>query len=205
MKETNPEVDQDRTADLVETFRRHGVIMFRQQRAIYRQLAERLARKTVLEAGCGLGTGAAMIHAEQLLSDAIVATDKLDVNVRFARETYPWIRFETWDCTQPSYMHAQSVVAVEMLEHVADPVAVLKNLWASTEEELWVSTPNGAGKPRPPLNPFHVREYSPAEVFNLLEVAGVKDLDKVAVFGWEDFSPQGIDTTVDPLVYWVKR
>ena len=122
-------------------------------------LAERLRGWTVLEAGCGNGIGSAVLDR---CAARLTATDKLPVNVAFASQIYPWLDLRVWDATEPwPGDRYQAVVAVEVLEHVADPVGLLRNLFEAAVAEVWFSTPNGLGKPRPPDNPYHVAEYTP--------------------------------------------
>lgn len=200
---TNPERDQDRAEDLLDNWRRYGYVMFPQQRRIYEQLAERITG-SVLEAGCGAGTGTAMLSYADTVSgswNGVVGTDKCERNAQFARALYPWIDFRVWDIVaSPAPLQADTVVAVEVIEHVADPIAALRNLLAAARHEVWLSTPNGRGKPRPPSNPFHVCEWTPAEMIQMIRT--VQYECAIHVLGWEDFKPVSPDTTdVDPLVY----
>lgn len=196
---TNPEKDQDRAADLCDLWQRYGFVMFRQQRAIYERLALRCAWKGVIEAGCGDGVGSALLERR---AAKFLATDKLDCNVRFARELYPWIRFEQWDLNRPwrgeKYEYA---VCVEAIEHVADPERALAHLVTAATAEVWFSTPNGRVKrEHPPSNPWHVAEYTPTEVLGM--VAGLGR--SAEVLDWETFEPVSVDTEVNPLVYRVR-
>lgn len=200
----NPERQQDRAEDLLDNWRKHRYVMFPQQRRIYEQLTREVNARTVLEAGCGSGQGTALLWFK---AQWLVATDKLLVNANFAKSLYPWIEFQPWDVTAGPFdrrtkpgWKAQVTVAVEMIEHLSDVRAALQNLWDSCTEELWLSTPNGAGKPHPPSNPYHVREYSPQEMLAMLALLDPK---AVQVLGWEDFNPQPLTTLVDPLVYRV--
>lgn len=189
----NPEREQDRVADLCSTFATHRDVMFPQQRAIYTSLAPRLQGKQVLEAGCGNGVGAALLGRYA----SVVATDKRPENVAFAKALYPWIDFEVWDMTTPwSYQHS-AVVCIEAIEHVANVEAAVRNLLAAARNEVWISTPNGTGKLRPPENPYHVCEYTPAEMLSLLSG------HRVEILHWGTFAQLDHDTVVDPLVYKV--
>lgn len=203
MASANPERDQDRAEDLLDNWRKYGYVMFPQQRAIYWQLAERLQRANVLEVGCGAGTGTAIL-AHRV--NSIVGTDKSKGNVGFAKALYPWIEFGIWDISQPPNQQRDVVVAVEVLEHVANPVAAMRNLLAAAKREIWISTPNGTGKPRPPENPCHCAEYAPREVLEMI-VEAIPDESApafVEVLGWEDFRLVLPGTNVDPLVYHVR-
>ncbi len=210
MSDTNPVRPQDRAEDMMDNWRKHGYLMFPQQRAIYGQLAEKLSYGclTVLEAGCGSGTGSAVIERAV---DFFTSSDGLQINVDFAKCLYPWIDFELWDICYPWGKHVQDVViCVECLEHVADPQAAVRNLLAAARLEVWISMPNGRGKPRPPSNPFHVREYTPEEVLLMIKCAlneqsQVWDTARIEVLSWETFEPLGWDTDADPLVYHIVK
>lgn len=199
----NPPRDQLRHTEPAILFRKHGYCMFPQQRTIYRQLAERLRGKTVLEAGCGNGLGSAMLERA---ANRLVASDKLESNTDFAGELYPWIDFRVWDANKPcSWGKFHSVIAVEMIEHVEDPGRVLRNLMDAACLEVWISTPNGAGKPRPPENPFHVLEYDTPEFCAMIGKAAGGRLRHLEILNWETFEPvDSTGTEVNPLVYWVQ-
>lgn len=190
---TNPELDQDRAFDLYDTYKKYGYVMFPQQRRIYEQLQKHVAHKTVLEVGCGNGIGTAMLHRP---AKSIVGTDKFGCNVHFASELYPWVTFSEWDIQKPRQcIPVQVVVAVEVIEHAADPITALRNLIAAATETVWISTPNGKGVERPPSNPHHVLEYTTREMLHMLHGHSVK------ILAWDDFRELDVDTDITPLVY----
>lgn len=195
----NPEIDQDRAADLCECWSKYGYVMFPQQVAIYRHLTSRVAYRTVLEAGCGDGIGGAWLSVR---AKSYTGTDKLAGNVAFARCLHPWLPFEVWDLNRPWHgAAAETVVCVEALEHVGDPARALRHLLDAATHEVWFSTPNGSVKQEhPPSNPYHVAELTPAEVLALVP-AGLR----VKALHWETFAPVGLDTDVNPLVYRVLK
>jgi 2-polyprenyl-3-methyl-5-hydroxy-6-metoxy-1,4-benzoquinol methylase len=158
----NPPLNQDRARDLLEHWEKYGEVMFRQQRAIYQGLAAAVRGKSVIEAGCGSGLGSAVLERA---AASLVATDVLPVNLSFAAALYPWLDLRLWDLNQPCpYGSADVAVAVEAFEHVANPGRAAANLVNAARKEVWVSTPNGDGKVRPPANPHHVCEYTVDEV-----------------------------------------
>ena len=197
----NPERTQDRVADLFDHWRQFGYLMFPRQRRIYDQIAERVRGRVVLEAGCGTGQGTAVLARA---THDVVGTDKEPGNVGFAAHLYPWVPFAVWDISHPGRLRADVVVCVETVEHVADAGRAVLNLLNAAREELWISTPNGLGKPRPPDNPFHCVEYTAAEMtdFILREPALV---ERVQVLDWETFQPVGLDAACDPVVYRVTK
>lgn len=201
---TNPEIDQDRVFDLFDTYKKYGVVMFAEQRRIYEFIAANIEQEDdVIEAGCGNGVGSAMLSRAAW---SLYATDKLESNIKFARELYPWIDFAVWDITNPLFHEPEEVVVcVEAFEHVANGEQALRNLCDKATCEVWLSTPNGIGKQRPPSNPFHVTEYTPQEMEQLIRAVrpdamlDVYECDKFTKIGVD--GTDGIDGTFSPLLY----
>jgi len=129
--------------------------------------AARLVRgKRVLDAGCGVGYGAAELAKSAL---SVVGADSAAEAVAFAREHYrlPCLHFEQASCM--ALPHRDSafdlVVAFEVIEHLAgwrDFLLEVRRVLAPTGQFV-VSTPNklyyaesrsGAG-----ANPFHAHEF----------------------------------------------
>lgn len=197
----NQPKEQDRAEDLLDNWRKYGYVMFPQQRAIYNYLIPQVANKSVLEAGCGNGVGTAMMERS---AKSIVGTDQLESNVKFCQEIYPWINFSAWDIEEVyGKSQFEVVVAVEVIEHVADPLLSLRNLIDACLSELWISTPNGAGQKRPPDNPYHVCEYTPAEMYALIMEASRLSPRQVTILSWKDGSTQSTSTLINPLIYRV--
>lgn len=194
---SNPEIDQDRAFDLLDHFEKFGYVMFSEQQRIYQHLAEELEGRIILEAGCGNGVGSAMLDRT---AHTFLATDKLLKNVKFAKQLYPWIDFRVWDINGPLTVDftAEVVVCVEMFEHVANPEKAIRNLIEMATREVWISTPNGRGKPRPPKDPFHVYEYTTGEILEL-----VGDL-QVTIRDGVNWRIDYLDTRADPLVYQIE-
>ncbi len=193
--EKNPEIDQDRAFDLLDTFEKHGCIMFAQQKSIYYHLSRVIAGSTVLEAGCGSGVGTSILSR---VATQIIGTDKLARNVAFARCLYPWLSFEVWDINKSSDLKFQVVVCVEAIEHVTNPKDAIQNLVNAAIETVWISTPNGAGKPRPPENHYHVCEYTPHEMLDMIGD------HPVIIRNGENWERVFVDTEADPLVYRIE-
>ncbi|TAJ23042.1 MAG: class I SAM-dependent methyltransferase [Nitrospirae bacterium] len=130
---------------------------------------------TVLDVGCGCGYGSAY------LTDApgrtVLGVDRSVEGAGYARKRYNSRRLEfiTADATALPVTTGSldAVVALEMIEHVADADAVVREVWRVLKPQgvFVVSTPNRliTGSGTKPANPFHVREYFPEEFRTLLE------------------------------------
>lgn len=182
---SNPVRTQDRAEDLLELWRKYGYVMFPEQQAIYRFIRNFLGVYTTLEAGCGNGVGTAILqHAYEPHEKMVIGTDVSPSNVAFASALYPWVDFQVWDILKPSPIKCWNVVCVETLEHVADPLLALKNLIDAAGMQLLISTPNGTGRPRPPDNPYHVCEYTPEEMIDMILQCAPHA--RVSIWDWEN-------------------
>lgn len=184
----NQEIDQDRVFDTFDHFKKFGFVMFKQNRRVYENVAERIKGKDVLEAGCGMGLGSALLERN---AKSIVSTDKLPNNVKFAKELYGWIDFDVWDISDPTQRKAESVVCLETIEHVAQFKNAIRHLKQAATKEVWISTPNSDEET--PSNPFHVTEFRPNQMLEMLGNAKIYHWDTM-----EELSP---DTLESPLIY----
>lgn len=206
----NPYFPQDRVKDTFDIFNQHGYVMYPQQRKIYENLAYWFKKNGsslwdhVLEAGCGNGVGSSILYDTlQSLSIPFVATDVDRRHTDFASCLYPNILFGSWDLTKPNKIaRASYTVAIEVFEHLSNPQLAMDNLLGSCKLGVWLSTPNGTGKPRPPENPHHVREYTPMEIEEFADNAGAQ---KVTMFHWKTFQELDTAAGVDPLVYLIEK
>ncbi len=144
--------------------------------------ARLVAGARVLDAGCGVGYGTALL-ADRGACIAIgvdIAADALDVaRTRFDRENIRWIRE---DCVELKEAGGQGpfdlIVNFENLEHVGDPGRFLDRvaILLAADGTFLVSTPNrlamnrlhGSPPDAPVANPFHEIEFSEPELRDLL-------------------------------------
>lgn len=196
---------EDRSKHLWDLWTRYRYVMFPQQRKIYQQIADRadLEEATILEAGCGNGTGSYMLAH---VSPHFTATDISKENIAFAKELYPAIDFDVWDIERAWYGPKYDwVVAVEVIEHVKDVKEAIANMLCVAELELWISTPNAAVR-EPVTNPHHVKEYTTREMASLLyhrDNAGNES--DVEMYDWNTMQVVDPDTDVDPVLYRVVK
>lgn len=130
------------------------------------------AGNLVLDAASGTGYGAALLaQAARYVLGVDIAREALVAGRRdFSRSN---LRFVQMDCTRLGFASAtfDLACAFEMIEHIADYCGVLRELRRVLRPggSLVLSTPNRRpGDPVPPTNPYHVQEFSCAELQALL-------------------------------------
>jgi len=172
--------------------------MYPEQRQIYEKLGKRLEGKTVIDIGCGIGIGTNIMA---MYGAVAIGVDIEEKNVRCAQVLYPHLEFSVMDIKKQYYTPPQhTVTAIEIIEHVTDVEIAIKNIIDSATNEIYISTPNrnnpalGQNKP---LNDFHVREYTPLE---MLEILGDHEIE---MFG-PDFEEVDEKSGINPIVYFMK-
>jgi SAM-dependent methyltransferase len=148
----------------------------------YRLACQRVAGRTVLDAGCGEGYGLRM------LADAgasrVVGADLDDATVAHATATYggdPRIevhRAELMDLPLADD-GIDLTVSFQVIEHLHDIPGYLRSLARVTRPagEVWIATPNRltfTPDSDTPVNPFHTREFTADELADELTAAGLE-------------------------------
>ena len=157
---------------------------FRRHELAY-ALAQRLvAGRAVLEVGCGEGYGTAML-AE--VATSVLGVDYDALTVAHAASRYPQARFVRGNLAALPAASASvdAVVTLQVIEHVWNHQEFVRECRRVLRPGglLLVSTPNrltfSPGRDAP-LNPFHTREFTAAELVDLLAHGGFPE---AAVFG----------------------
>jgi SAM-dependent methyltransferase len=177
---------------------------FRRHLAVYEWIGARVIGQRVLDMACGEGYGS------EVLSRSAASVIGVDANpeafehatLRYVRQN---LRFQRGMVENHGGAGAHdTVVFLQTIEHVQDPVAVLEHFRSllAPGGAAYVSTPNvltlappGAGKSS---NPWHIREYRPEEfrrlclrVFGDVELLGLFHARKLALharaldLGWD--------------------
>ncbi|WP_189053352.1 class I SAM-dependent methyltransferase [Longimycelium tulufanense] len=149
---------------------------FRRHEAAYEALLPHCVAADVLEAGCGEGYGAALIST---VASSVLALDYDELTARHVARRYPRLHVVRGNLAQlPLPAAAVDVVAnLQVIEHLWDQEGFLRECARVLRPggKLLVTTPNritfSPGRDTP-LNPFHTRELSPAELDELLRAAG---------------------------------
>lgn len=158
--------------------------------AAYRFAATLAAGKRVLDAGCGEGFGT------QTLADVaqeVLGIDYSPVAVSECRRLWekPNLRFEQVNLTEPGTFNEtfDVVINFQVLEHIDDALPFLRGLHQrlAPNGQLILTTPNRLRTVSE--NPYHVREYTAAELKDLLskvfakvEITGMHGNAKVEQF-----------------------
>jgi SAM-dependent methyltransferase len=154
---------------------------FRRHEAGYAALRDRCAGAVVLEAGCGEGYGAGMLSevAAGVLALDLDATAAAHVarryrRTRVARADLVALPVRDGGC--------DAVVSLQVIEHLWEQDRFLRECLRVLRPggTLMLSTPNrltfSPGRDTP-LNPFHTRELSAAELAWLVRDAGFTDVE----------------------------
>lgn len=153
--------------------------------AAYRFARARLAGLRVLDAGCGEGYGTSML-AERAAE--AVGVELVPEVVAHARRTYPHVEFVEAELGALPFEDASfdAVVSFQVIEHLWDVTGYLRELARVLRPggQFLCATPNrltftpGSDTPR---NPFHVEEFTAAELrdrltgpFSVEAVLGVR-------------------------------
>ena len=199
---TNYQKNPVRSVDMVgaafDRFDQFGFCVFEEQLSMYQNLAKKLSGLKVIDVGCGIGVGTSVLSHEGC---NVVGTDINPKTLRFAASIHPSLIFRGHDISQsPLPFEADVVVAIEVIEHVANPENVLKNIF-STVQEAYVSSPNRVNPELgqlTPINSFHVQEFTISEFLCMIPD------HQVSVRDPKSFETLPFSTTVSPILYHIK-
>jgi SAM-dependent methyltransferase len=149
---------------------------FRRHEAAYRFVLPLVTGATVLEVGCGEGYGTALLAGA---ARRVLGLDYDALTVAHATATYPRVRFVRANLAAlpvPSGS-ADVVAALQVIEHVWNHPEFVRECLRALRPggRLVVTTPNrltfspGLDTPR---NPFHTKEFTAAELAELLTGCG---------------------------------
>jgi SAM-dependent methyltransferase len=143
----------------------HGEIIEAEHLARYRWAAPLAEGRRVLDAGCGVAYGTAMLASAGAVEVIGVDQDG-DVLDSARAQMPPNVRLERGDVAALPYEDGRFdlVVCFEVIEHVDDPGRALDELRRVLAPDglMALSSPNR--DVYPPGNPHHVHEYTPGEL-----------------------------------------
>ena len=146
---------------------------FRRHEVAYLATASRVSGKTVLEAGCGEGYGTEILRNAGC---SVTALDYDALTAAHVRARYPHARPVRGDLQRLPFADAAfgPVVNLQVIEHLHDQPGFVRECARvlAPGGRLVISTPNrltfSPGLDAP-LNPFHTRELTAAELVELLD------------------------------------
>ncbi len=153
---------------------------FRRHEVVYEALRDRCRGAVVLEAGCGEGYGADLLAR---VARRVLGVDYDVPTTRHARARYPRLDVARANLVALPVRDGacDAVVSLQVVEHLWEQERFLRECRRVLRSggELLVSTPNritfSPGRDTP-LNPFHTRELSAAELDGLVRDAGFADV-----------------------------
>jgi SAM-dependent methyltransferase len=146
---------------------------FRRHLAVYEWIAARCGGLDVVDMACGEGYGSAVLARRAARVVGVDANPEAHEHAR-ARYTRPGVRFER-ELIDAFDEPCDALVFLQTIEHVEDPPATLRRLLSLLRPGgvAYVSTPNVLTLAPPGAersgNPWHLREYRPAEFRDLCE------------------------------------
>ncbi len=173
----------------------HENYWFRRHEVAYLHVAPLTKGRSVLEAGCGEGYGAAALLAAGATS--VVAVDYDESATAHVNAAYSGVAVVRGNLVALPLRDNcfDAVISLQTVEHLWDQPAYAAECARVLRPGglLAVSTPNrltfspGVGRGQRPLNPFHVNEFDPEELMDLLaphvdgvEVLGVHHGPRIA-------------------------
>ena len=169
-----------------DDMKRYGPLS-RHIRRILKMIIRPLEFESVLDVGCGQGS----LLEELRCEFPHIRPHGIDISksaVELADRRVSGGRFWVLDITKESLDEkVDLVVCSEVLEHIPDDVAALRNLRQMTAKYLVVSTPQGRMR-RFEKTVGHVRNYAPGELVEKLEQSGFTAVS-IVEWGFPFYSP----------------
>jgi 2-polyprenyl-3-methyl-5-hydroxy-6-metoxy-1,4-benzoquinol methylase len=145
----------------------------------YEQAAQYCKGKTVLDAGCGVGYGSAMISD---VAKQVFSIDDSAEAIEFARQKWQAknIIYECHDFLMMHVFNVDVIIAFEFIEHIEDTDAVFGKFKSFNPSVIIVSVPHikcpmGANK-------FHYRHYGMDELIERFFGIGLKPIKAELVY-----------------------
>jgi len=154
---------------------------------VHRHIREDIVRRvsaldvrSVLDVGCGSGENLAALAASDRYE--LSGVDVSSEGIELARKRVASARLlKVLDVEREALPERfDLVMSIQVVEHIVDDVAALRNIAAMARRYVFISTLAGKMRASEVLT-GHVRNYSPVELRRKLEVVGLRVID---VHGW---------------------
>jgi len=121
----------------------------------YRHIGQLAAPRSVFDAGAGTGYGLSILRAAGCAQ--VAGFDVVDIGPEVVKASIADYGRGSWDW----------VIAVDVIEHIQNDKLFLENLLRVAREGVFITTPNWNVSQAE--NVYHVREYTPLELQELIE------------------------------------
>jgi 2-polyprenyl-3-methyl-5-hydroxy-6-metoxy-1,4-benzoquinol methylase len=160
----------------------------RHLRRIIKHLMQPLSFESILDVGCGQGT----LLSELCVEFPHIKPYGIDISssgIKLTKQRVPNGQFWVLDASQ-EYLEQKFdlLVCSEVLEHIPDDMAVLRNMARMTNKYLIISTVQGRMRSFEAGEVGHVRNYAYGELVEKVEKSGFK-VTKVIEWGFPFYSP----------------
>ena len=161
---------------------------------VHRHIREDIVRrvgaldvKSVLDVGCGSGENLAALAS--LGRYELSGVDISPEGIELARKRVPGARMLSVLNVQEQALPERFdlVMSIQVVEHIVDDMAALRNMAAMANRYVFISTLAGRMRASE-LHTGHVRNYSAVELTRKLEVVGLRVVD-VRGWGFPFYSP----------------
>jgi 2-polyprenyl-3-methyl-5-hydroxy-6-metoxy-1,4-benzoquinol methylase len=161
---------------------------------VHRHVREDIVRRvsaldvhTVLDVGCGSGENLTALAA--LGRYEVSGVDISEEGIELARKHVPSAHVMSVLNVEERALHERFdlVMSIQVVEHIVDDVAALRNMAAMANKYVFISTLAGRMRASEVLT-GHVRNYSAVELTRKLEVVGLRVID-VRGWGFPFYSP----------------
>ncbi len=135
---------------------------------------------SVLDAGCGHGALVCALHSKGVNASGC---DIADSRVEIARHACPQVDFFSADLANlPVDDNSFDLVSsVEVVEHVDDPLAVIRQFARAARRYVFITVPYREKMPEGPHPSGHQHSFSEKSLEDLMKKAGLRDV-KIDVF-----------------------